>query len=274
MLVATGLLQAKVSKAQKATIKFEQKYTQAIADYKALEVKNQATSFMQQFFIKHEFYKVKTYKRLLARYKQYKVAQNNQEKTELDEFFETIKMMRPEILGIILYQDFHKEYVMDFTKTGFLDSSRYRNEKQFVFIFSQKIKILADFIEQYKPYLSASLMVQMLELQKQFGLIKESLEKTYGSKFVQKYSKAPNVFTYFLIALCYFSGAFVFGYEIGMLIGLAISPIHCLCCLMPTVGFALILIPLSVVTMVYSLRYLKTYIDIRPAYKDWLEFVV
>jgi len=273
MLAATGLVQAQVSKAEKATIKFERKYAQAITDYKLLEIKNQATSQMQQFFMKHEFYKVNVYKRLLKKYAQYKSAQENNEKTVIDEFFETIKMMRPEILGISLYQDFHKEYVLDFQEKGFVNHSRYKNEKQFIFIFSQKTNILADFIAKYKPYLSASLMVQMLELQKQFCCIKESLEKAYGLKFVQKYSKTIR-FAYFCATFCYIFANAVLGCAFGILIGLATHPPHCLLCASPFIASSILLIPLSLVVIVYSYKYLKTYIDIRPAYRNWLQFIV
>ena len=116
-------------------------------------------------------------------------------------------------------------------------------------------------------------MVQMQELQKQFGNIKESLIETYGLKFVQKHSQL-NGFKYFFVALCYFGGAFVLGYEIGILINIATLPARCLCCILPGIGFALVSIPLSVVTMVYSFRYLRTYIHVRPAYKNWLQFIV
>lgn len=285
MLAATGLAHAQSSKAEKATIKFEQKYAQAIAEYKNLDVKNQATNQMQQFFMVHKFYQVKTYKRLLKDYAKYQAAQDSSEKTLLDEFVGTIQMMRPEILGTILYNDFHTEYVLGYQKTGVINPSKYINKKQFVFVFSQKIQILADFIEKYKPYLSASLIVQMQELQKQFGDIKDSLIETYGLKFVQKHSQL-NGFKYFCAALGYVLGIYVLLAPIVLLSwsiswvapGVAgignVAMLYAVHALAFSIIGAIVMIPLGAVLTVYSIRYLKTYKNVRLAYKDWLEFVV
>ncbi len=275
ILAATGFVQAQSSKAERAIIKFEQKYAPVIADYKKINLKNQASEHMQRFFMNHKLYTVKVYKQLLKEYAKCRVAQDCQEKAFIDEFVDTIKMLRPEILGIMLYQDFHKEYVIEYQQKSCINRLKYTNPKHFVFVFSQKSKILTDFIEKYKPHLSASLLVQMKEMQKQAAIIKLDLEKNHGTKFVKKYSSVKRLKMFFAvgifvllvpIVLTIFSISLI-AIPLGANIEKLISVIALLTVCLPV---SVLAIPTGTILLKKSINYKNVDSD----YNDWREFIV
>lgn len=282
IITTSGLLLAQAPLAQKAALAFQTRYAQAIADLKAIEVKNEASEDMLKFFKNHEFYQVKVYKRLLKNYAQYQSAGNTQESADIDAFVETIKIMRPEILGIMLSKDFYKEFVAPFQENGLSSFGGYVYSKSFISTFSQKTKILAEFLEKYRSYLSASLLIQIQELQNQSGLIKAALEKRYGFEFVQKHSKVQRLKRFFAgigvaLGICFFIAPPI-ALFLFFLISCVVTPTMLLvavCTGMILLAIpAIILIPLGLQLTKRSIECLKDYKNVRSSYKDWLEFII